>query len=66
MSDEIIDSCDLFPAMELEVQAIRLPSGEIVYRFEDCTNNPPLIYKWAFDLAREWIEAKEKELKGAM
>ena len=61
---EVIDSLELFPANELEVQICKLPSGEIVIRFEDCTGEPPIIYQWCFDTALEWLRGKNiKEAK---
>lgn len=52
---EIIDSLELFSASELEVMICKLPSGEEVIVFEDCTGEPPIIYKWCMDMANEWL-----------
>ena len=52
---EEVDRFELFPAMELDVVIYRFPSGEEVIVFEDCTNGPPVIYKWCFDMANEWL-----------
>ena len=57
---EKIDSLDLFPPSELEVVIYKLPNGEEVIVFEDCTNNTPIIYKWCFDIANEWIKTRIK------
>lgn len=55
---EVVDSLELFAASELEVELLRLPSGEEVVRFNDCTGKPPIIYKWCLDAANEWLEKK--------
>lgn len=55
---DVIDSVALLPASELEVQLVKLPSGEVVVRFEDCTGGPPIIYKWCLDAAVEWLRTK--------
>jgi hypothetical protein len=56
--DEVIDSLELHPASELEVQLVRLPSGEVVVRFEDCTGLPPVIYRECFEEAIGWVRQK--------
>lgn len=58
-NEEIIDSLDLFPAMELEVQIIRLGNGEQAVRFVDCTGLPPTIYKWCLEDAIKWLNTKD-------
>ena len=55
---EIVDSHELFPAMELDVQLVKLPSGELVVRFTDCTGLSPIIYGWALKNAVKWLEGK--------
>lgn len=55
---EEVDSLELFPAMELEVVIYRLPSGEEVIVFEDCTGKPPIIYRWCLDIANEWLQTR--------
>lgn len=52
---EVIDSHELFAASELEIERCRLPSGEVVFRFVDCTERPPIIYKWCFEDAVRWL-----------
>ena len=52
---ELIDSLELFAAMELDVSIYKLPSGEEAIVFEDCTGKPPVIYKWCLDMANEWL-----------
>ena len=61
MDVEIVDSLELFQVTELEVQLARLPSGELVVRFEDCTGKPPIIYKECLDMANEWLKEKFNE-----
>ena len=58
---EEIDSLELFPAMELEVVIYRMPNGEEVIVFEDCTRKPPIIHKWAFDMANEWLRNRSEK-----
>jgi hypothetical protein len=53
--DVIVARHELYAAMELEVLIIKLPSGENVLRFEDCTDGPPIIYAWAFRDAVQWV-----------
>lgn len=55
---EEVDSLELFAAMELEVVIYRLPNGEEVIVFEDCTGKPPVIYKWCLDMANEWLRKR--------
>ena len=57
---EVIDSLELFAASELEILVCRLPSGEEVIVFEDCTGKPPVIYKWCFDMAVDWLKARKQ------
>lgn len=59
MEVEVIDSLDLFHANELEVELCRLPSGEEVIRFVDCTGKPPIIYKWCFEAAVKWLAERK-------
>lgn len=56
---DVVDSFSLFEASELEVSIVRLPSGEEAIVFEDCTGLPPVIYKWALNMALDWLETKE-------
>ena len=58
MKIKILDSLELFPANELEVQICLLPSGEKIVRFEDCTDKPPVIYGWCLEMANEWLKGK--------
>ena len=58
MNIDVIDSHELFPASELEVEICRLPSGEDVIRFVDCTGKPPIIYKWCFEDALHWLASR--------
>ena len=55
MDFEVIASKELFPADELEIEMIRLPSGEKAVRFVNCTGKPPVIYFWALDDAMRWV-----------
>jgi len=55
MDVEVLDSLELFQVSELEVEICRLPSGEEVIRFIDCTGEPPIIYKWCFENAVKWL-----------
>ena len=55
---EVIASHELFAASELEVEVCRLPSGEEIIRFVDCTERPPIIYKWCFDEAVRWLNSR--------
>ena len=57
---EVLDSLELFPATELVVMICRLPNGEEVVVFEDCTGEPPIIYKWCMRIANEWLLDKMK------
>lgn len=63
ISMEEVDSLELFPATELEVVIYRLKSGEEVVVFEDCTNRSPIIYKWCFDMANEWLQLRMPNIK---
>jgi len=56
MIGEKIDSLELYSATELEVVIYKLPSGEEVIVFEDCTNKSPIIYKFCLDMANEWLK----------
>ncbi len=55
----VIDSLELFAATELEVSICRLPSGEEVVVFSDCTEKSPIIYQWCLDMANEWLENRK-------
>ncbi len=53
-----VDRLTLLPATELDVVVYKLPSGEHVVQFQDCTGTSPVIYKWCLDMANEWLNSK--------
>jgi len=56
----LIDKQELFAATELYVYVYKLPSGEEVVIFDDCTEESPVIYMWCLELAQEWLAARKK------
>lgn len=52
----VLGSLELYVPTELEVQIVRLPSGERAVRFEDCTGTPPDIYVECFRRAVAWVD----------
>lgn len=61
---EVVASLELLPAMELEAQLIKMPSGEEVIRFVDCTGQPPIVYKWCLPMVDNWLKRRVGVKKG--